>query len=67
MSSVLEELQDEMWRILQQMNKEILQLTAGEIYLISITTLEKICSQQKIFSKMINDQKKYKKAYKKGF
>nr|KYP69085.1 polyprotein [Cajanus cajan] len=66
-SSLPEELQEEMWRILQQSNKDVLQMTMGEIYQTSISALDKICNQQRLFKKMIDEQPKYKKVCKKGY
>ncbi|KAL2347503.1 hypothetical protein Fmac_001503 [Flemingia macrophylla] len=67
LSSLLEELQDEMWRILNTVNKEVTSLSLGEIYQISMTALEKICSQRKMFESLMNHQKKYDKMCKKDY
>jgi len=60
-SSLPEEIQGEMYRMLNIQNKEIIQMTLGEIHQTCIVALDKLCSQQQLLEGIMKNQKKYSK------
>jgi len=66
-SSLLEEIQGEMYRMLNIQNKEIIQMTLGEIHQTCIVALDKLCSQQQLLEGIMKNQKKYSKTCRKKY
>ena len=58
-TSLPETIQEEMWRILNMANMEPVNMTLGQIYQTCFTAIDKICSQQKMFEKMMNERSQF--------
>ena len=61
-SSLPEEIQEEMYRMLSLQNKEITLMTLGEIHQTCLVALDKLCTQQNFLERILKNQKKYSKA-----
>jgi len=66
-SSLPEEIQGEMYRMLNMQNKEIIQMTLGEIHQTCIVALDKLCSQQQLLKGIMKNPKKYSKTCRKKY
>jgi len=66
-SSLPEEIQGEIYRMLNMQNKEITQLTFGEIHQTCLVALDKICNQQQFLEGIIKNQKRYSKTCRKKY
>jgi len=66
-SSLPEEIQGEIYRMLNMRNKEITQLMLGEIHQTCIVALDKLCSQQQLLEGIMKNQKRYSKTCKKKY
>ena len=66
-SSLREELQAEMYQMITAMQRDIVNMTLGEIHQTCLAELDKLCSQQVLFENIIKDRKKYTKACKKNY
>lgn len=64
-ATLLEELQLELQRALLAIRRDISDITIGEIYYLSLTTLDKLCEQLKLFYSIIDDKTKLQNIYKK--
>ena len=53
------ELQDELQRKIEASGRAIQDITLGEIQMVTLSSLDKLCATQKVFSKMIREGKKY--------
>ncbi|KAK1556952.1 hypothetical protein Q3G72_015133 [Acer saccharum] len=58
-NSLPSELQDELHRKIESSGRTIPDITLGEIHMFTLSSLEKLCATQKVFSKMIREGKKY--------
>ena len=67
MSSLPEEVQGEMYRMLNMQNKEITQATLGEIHQTCIVALDKLCNQQQVLEGILKNHKRYSKNCKKNY
>jgi len=66
-SSLSEEIQGEIYKMLNMQNKEITQLTLGEIHQTCIVALDKLCNQQQLLEGIMKNQKRYSKTCKKKY
>ena len=58
-NSLPSKLQDELHRKIESSGRTIPDITLGEIHMFTLSSLEKLCATQKVFSKMIREGKKY--------
>lgn len=56
--SLPEELQPELQRALLSLKREISYVSLGEIYQLALTTLDKLCKQQKLFHSILDGKAK---------
>jgi len=66
-SSLPEEVQGEMYRMFNMQNKEITQMTLGEIHQTCIVALDKLCNQQQLLEGILKNHKRYSKNCKKNY
>jgi len=66
-SSLPEKIQGEMYRMLNIQNKEIIQMTLGELHQTCLVALVKLCSQQQLLEGIMKNQKKYSKTCRKKY
>ena len=64
MNSLPEELHDELQRKIDASGRTLNDTTLGEIHMYSLSALEKLCVTQKVFSKMLQEGRRYESSCK---
>ncbi|KAK2645368.1 hypothetical protein Ddye_020563 [Dipteronia dyeriana] len=61
LNSLPTELQCELQRLVKLSNRTLRDISLGEIHMFTHTALDKLCTTQRVFAKMIQERKKYDK------
>ncbi|KAK2665064.1 hypothetical protein Ddye_003638 [Dipteronia dyeriana] len=61
LNSLPTELYGELQRTIELSNRSLRDITLGEIHMFTLTSLDKLCATQRIFTKMIKEDRKYDK------